>query len=371
MTKRMDRRELMTLAGIAALGTWTSSLAGGHRGPSAGAGDMRRLIANENPYGPGPAAQAAAKRAATMGWRYATSEVRRLKAAIADHEGVDTSQVMIGAGSAEILRVAALRYARDGGEVLTARPTFSFLPSYARRLGATLNELPLTDDMTFDLAATAAAVNERTRLVYLCNPNNPTGTRVDGAIVRAFCEQVSKRAPVLIDEAYMDLADDFAEHTALPRVLAGEPVIIARTFSKLHGMAGLRVGYAVAPAAIIEELDQLRVTIPSLVGVMAATASLGDAEFLAFSRAQIREAMQITTAAMDDIGRPYTPSFGNFVLFDAGVPARDFSKAMRAAGILTGMGYRPYDTWARISMGKTQDMQALAGAMAEYFQASA
>jgi histidinol-phosphate aminotransferase len=371
MTDRIDRRELLTLAGVAALGPWLSAAAGGHRGPAAGVGAMRRLIANENPYGPGPAAQAAAKRAATLGWRYATSEARQLKAAIADHEGVDTSQVMIGAGSAEILRVAALRYARDGGEVLTARPTFSFLPSYARRLGAELNELPLTDDMAFDLTAIAAAINERTRLVYLCNPNNPTGTRVDGAVVRAFCEQVSNRVPVLIDEAYMDLADDFAEHTALERVLAGDPVIIARTFSKLHGMAGLRVGYALAPADIIKELEQLRVTIPSLVGVMAATASLGDKDFLAFSRAQIREAMRITTAALDDSARRYTPSFGNFVLFDAGVPARDFSQAMRSAGILTGMGYRPYDSWARISMGKTEDMQALAAAMAEYFQARA
>ena len=371
MSNSMDRRKLLSLAGMVALGAWSPGYAGGHRGASAGSGSMRRLIANENPYGPGPAARAAAERAAALGWRYATSEARQLKAAIAEHEGVDTSQVMIGAGSAEILRVAALRYARAGGEVLTARPTFSFLPSYARRLGAELRELPLTDDMAFDMPAITGAVGDRTRLVYLCNPNNPTGTRVDGRVVREFCAQVSDRTPVLIDEAYMDLADDFAEHTALPRVLAGDRVIVARTFSKLHGMAGLRVGYALAPAAIIEELEQLRVTIPSLVGVMAATASLGDEEFLAFSRARIREAMQITTAALGEIGRAYTPSFGNFLLFDAGVPSREFSKAMRAAGILTGMGYRPYENWARISMGKTEDMQALAEAMATYFQGRA
>jgi histidinol-phosphate aminotransferase len=371
MTERIDRRALLALAGVTALGVWTPAWPGGHRGAAGGTSPMRRLIANENPYGPGPAAQAAAERAVALGWRYATREVRQLKAAIAEHEGVDISQVMIGAGSAEILRVAALRFASDGGEVLTARPTFSFLPGYARRLGAELRELPLTDDMAFDMPAISAAVGDRTRLVYLCNPNNPTGTRIDGSVVRGFCEQVSDRVPVLIDEAYMDLSDDFTEHTALPRVLAGDRVIIARTFSKLHGMAGLRVGYALAPAGMIEELEQLRVTIPSLVGVMAATASLGDEAFLAFSRAQIREAMQITTAAMDEIGREYTPSFGNFVLFDTGVPAREFSKAMRAAGILTGMSYRPYDTWARISMGKTEDMQALAVAMAEYFQASA
>jgi len=371
MKNLFDRRELLGLVAAAALGGWTSAPAGGHRGGSGGSGDMRRLIANENPYGPGPAARAAAERAVALGWRYATSEARRLKAAIAEHEGVEPSQVMIGAGSAEILRVAALLYARDQGEVLTAIPTFSFLPSYARRLGAVLRELPLTDDMAFDMPAIGAAVNDRTRLVYLCNPNNPTGTRIDGRVIRSFCEQVAGRAPVLIDEAYMDLAEDFAEHTALPRVLAGDRVIVTRTFSKLHGMAGLRVGYALAPPEVIEELEQLRVTIPSLVGTMAATASLGDTEFLDFSRTRIREALQITTAALDEIGRDYTPSFGNFLLFDAGVPAREFSKAMRGAGILTGMGYRPYDRWARISMGRTEDMQALAGAMTRYYQGRA
>ena len=371
MNHRLDRREILSLLGLATLGRLPMAMAGGHTGGAAAAGraPMLRLIANENPYGPGPAARQAAEKAVALGWRYAMSETRRLKQLIAELEGVDPKQVMIGAGSTEILRVAALRYARDGGEVLAARPTFSFLPNYARQLGAEVREVPLDKNMVTDLSAMAAAVSGQTRLVYLCNPNNPTGTRVTGAAMREFCAEISPRAAIVVDEAYMDLADDFVEHTVRPRILAGDRVILARTFSKLHGMAGMRIGYALAPEAVIRELEQLRITMPNLIGVMAATASLTDQEFLAFSRAQIRQAMQITTTALEEIGRPYTRSYGNFLLFDTGGSGRDFGAAMRSEGILTGTTFSPYDRWARISMGKLEDMQALALAMTRYFQA--
>ncbi len=330
-------------------------------------GEMLRLIANENPYGPSPAAQAAANKAIAEGWKYAMRETGELKKLIAELEGVSTQNVIVTAGSSEALRISALAYGQQGGRVVAATPTFSFLPGYARSIGCEVDEVPLDADMKHDLDAMAAAVNKDTRLIYVCQPNNPTGTLLDGKDLRAFLDAVSSRAPVVVDEAYLDLWDDMAEHTALTAVREEKPVIVTRTFSKLHGMAGLRVGYALARPDIIKRLDALRVTEMNLAGVMAATASLQDTEFLEFSRARIRECLKITTDVLDEVRRPYAPSRGNFVYFDTGGSPRDFMGGMRKAGILTGMSYSPYPTWARVSMGRVEDMHVLADAVRSYF----
>jgi len=150
-------------------------------------------------------------------------------------------------------------------------------------------------------------------------------------------------------------------------VRAEQPVIVTRTFSKLHGMAGLRVGYAIARPDIVNRLEALRISEMSYTGVMAATASLGDMEFLNFSRARIRECLKITTDVLDELNRPYAPTRGNFVYFDTGGSPREFMGGMRKAGILTGMSYSPYPTWARVSMGRVEDMRAFANAARNYF----
>jgi len=330
-------------------------------------GQMLRLIANENPYGPSPAAQAAANKAVAEGWKYAVRETGALKKLIAEVEGVATQNIMVTAGSSEALRVAALAYGQQGGRVVAALPTFSFLPSYARSIGCEVDEVPLDADMKHDLDAMQAAIKKDTRLVYVCQPNNPTGTLLDGKDLRAFINDVSPQAPVVVDEAYLDLWDDMDEHTAVTAVRAEQPVIVTRTFSKLHGMAGLRVGYAIARPDIINRLEALRISEMSYTGVMAATASLGDMEFLNFSRARIRECLKITTDVLDELNRPYAPTRGNFVYFDTGGSPREFMGGMRKAGILTGMSYSPYPTWARVSMGRVEDMRAFANAARNYF----
>lgn len=328
---------------------------------------MLRLIANENPYGPSPAARAAANKAVTEGWKYAVRETGALKKLLAQHEGVSSQNIMVTAGSSEALRVAALAYGQHGGRMIAAVPTFSFLPGYARSLGCEVDEVALDSDMKHDLAAMSDAIRKDTRLIYVCQPNNPTGTLLDGKDLRAFISLASPRAPVVVDEAYLDLWDDIAEHTAVTAVREEQPVIVTRTFSKLHGMAGLRVGYAIARPDIINRLEALRVTQMSYVGVMAATASVQDQEFLDLSRQRIRECLQITTAALDELGRPYAPTRGNFVYFDTGGSPREFMGAMRKAGILTGMSYSPYPTWARVSMGHVEDMHVFADAAKQYF----
>jgi histidinol-phosphate aminotransferase len=370
MSPKISRRSLITAAG-GLLGAGSLNILTASAAPAKPPADMLRLIANENPYGPSPAARVAAERAVADGWKYAIRETGALKKLIAAHEGVKTNHIMICAGSSEALRVSAMVYGRDGGRMVAANPTFSFLPSYARNIGCTVDEVPLDRDMKHDLDAMAAAIRKDTRLIYVCNPNNPTGTLIDGAELSAFIDEVTGHAPVLIDEAYLDIWDDLAKHTAVKSVLAGKPVIVTRTFSKLHGMAGLRVGYAIAPPKLIGQLEKLRVTQMSYPGVMAAAASLQDKEFLAFSRARISECLELTAGVLEELDRPYVPSRGNFIYFDTGGSPREFMGAMRRAGILTGMSYSPYPTWARVSMGRVEDMQAFAEAARGYFKPGA
>ncbi|MDJ0929237.1 MAG: histidinol-phosphate transaminase [Gammaproteobacteria bacterium] len=364
MTTPISRRTLLAAA-LAAVPA-SRVAAGGHRG-----GGMLRLIANENPYGPSPAARAAAEQGVADGWKYAMQETRALKKQLAELNGVPTDHIMVSAGSAEALRVTALNFCRGGGRVIAARPTFAFLTGYAATLGCDVDWISLDDQMVHDLEGMAASVREDSRLLYVCNPNNPTGTMIDGPTLRDFLAEVAPRVPVIVDEAYLDLRDDAANHTAVPRVLAGDPVIITRTFSKLHGMAGMRVGYAIARPDVIKQLEALRVSMMNRPGVVAASASLADADFIEFSRARIRESMAITTGVFDELGLSYTPSHGNFVLVDTGRPARKFMAAMRERGIMTGMPTKPFPTWVRVSMGTVEQMRQFGVAARDYFSGAA
>jgi histidinol-phosphate aminotransferase len=335
-------------------------------GPRVATG-LIRLAANENPHGPGPAARAAIQAAIADGWKYPIGEEMTLKAKIAEREGLTPQHVLIGDGSSEILHIAAIVYGLDRGELVTANPTFNFAADHAKVIGASVRALPLDRGMCYDLKALQAAISPSTRLIYVCNPNNPTGTTVPGAELREFVAGVSPRAAVLVDEAYLELASDMAQESAVARVKAGDNVIIARTFSKLHGLAGLRIGYALARPDIIEKMAKLKLTAPSSLGLVAATASYGDMQFQDYSRRNIAEGVAITTAALKDLKRPFAPTRANFVFFETGQPAGQFLGAMRQKGFSLGRPFPPYDTWARVSIGKVDEMRAFAKALHEYF----
>ena len=330
-----------------------------------------RLIANENPYGLSPAARRAMENAADDSWQYSFADEVRLKALIAEREDLSPRHVMIGAGSGEILRIAALVYAGQNSQVIAAHPTFSFLPDYARTLGAQVVEVPLTAEMFHDLDAMARAIGDDTRLMYVCNPNNPTGTFVPGDQLNPFLADVAPRVPVLVDEAYLDLWDDWPTQSAVARVAAGDDVIVTRTFSKLHAMAGLRIGYALARPEIIGRLQQYRMSILNLPGLRAAVASYQDMEYQALSRQRIHQGLALTRGLLDDLGLAYAPSRGNFIFFDTGGSLKAFRDAMGAAGFMVGRPFPPYDSWCRVSMGRVEDMETFAGAARDWFQNAA
>ncbi len=342
-------------------------------GPAAaGPPALARLIANENPYGPAASARRAVTDALPTAWQYPLGQEQPLKKLIAEREGLTPEHVMIGEGSGEILRIAGLVFGANGGDVVAAQPTFTFLQDYARQLGGTVTEVPLDGTMTHDLRGLAAAVTISTRLLYVCNPNNPTGTLVPGAALRPFIAAMAARTTVLVDEAYLDLWDDWAQHTATERVRAGQSVIVTRTFSKLHGLAGLRVGYALAPPALIQRLEAHRMTLLGSAGLAAATASYQDLDFQAFSRARLHEGLAITTGALKELNRPHVENGrGNFAFFDTGGPLADFSAAMRRAGYMVGRPFAPYASWCRVSMGTVPQMRGFAAALRTYFAPAA
>ena len=201
-----------------------------------------RLFANENPFGPSDKAKKAIMDALPTSYQYPFRSMGDLTKKIADFEGVKQENILMASGSSPLLMAAALTYSKPGGNIITGDPSYEDLPSKATRVGEKWVKVPLTADFKLDLEAMEKAIDDNTGLVYICNPNNPTATVLDTAKLKSFCERVSKRVPVFIDEAYIDYLPDPQGTTLIPMVNTGANIIVARTFSKLYGFAGLRIG---------------------------------------------------------------------------------------------------------------------------------
>jgi len=329
--------------------------------------ELIRLVSNENPYGPSESAKQAMTAAMTDGWKYAIAPLRRLQSLIAVREGVDPNQVIVTAGSGELLRMAGLAWGLNGG-IVAARPTFSMLTAYAEAIGAEVDYVDLDTQMCHDLAAMDDRINAGTGLVYICNPNNPTGTMVAGTDIRAFIQGVKRRATIFVDEAYVELLESPERSGLIDMVKEGQNLILARTFSKIHGLAGLRVGYGIGRADLIERLRPFQMSFVNGMGLAAAIASYQDLGFQNYSRDKIREAMAVIYSVLDELGLRYTPSVTNFVMFDTGGSVTKFSKAMRQSGILAGRTFAPYEGWVRISMGTVEQMHYVGDYLRQYFR---
>ena len=368
MALHIDRRRLFQSTGAAA-GLIAAGLTGGmpRRANAAAKAGPVRLVANENPYGPSESAQKAMAASLADGWMYASSESRVLRSLIAEREGVHPDNVLITAGSGELLKMTGLSFGQTG-DIVAARPTFSMLAGYVRNTGGTVHEVGLDAQMVHDLSAMESRVTDRTSLIYVCNPNNPTGTLLDADTLRAFIDTVENRATVFVDEAYVDLLDDRTHNAMVDQVKAGKNVILARTFSKIHGMAGLRIGFAIAREDLIKRLRPLQMSFLNVLGLRAAIASYQDQEFQSYSRTKIQECVALTEEAFKSTGLPFTPSKGNFILFDTGGSVREFSMVMRKKNMMVGRSYSPYSTWCRVSMGTVEQMAVFAQALTDYYK---
>ena len=357
----VNRRELLSASALLLAGPALSlRLASARTAPA----EPIVLCWNENPYGPSPAARAAVARSIAEGCRYPSdAEILDLEQAIARHEGTDPAHIVTGSGSGELLCALALLCAREGGSVIAAEPTYLELTDYAQGLGVATRFVPVDTGLRHDLPAMHAALTPATRAVYLCNPNNPTGTALPAGEIRALIESLPLQVLAIVDEAYMDFATE-ADVRSVADLSDGEhPVVVLRTFSKLHGMAGMRMGYALTRPPLAQRLKQARMTTPNILAVRAARASLDDRSFLSGTRAKILASRARITAELERLKLRYAPPQGNFVFFDTGMPLALFTQRMKARGVLVGRRFPPYDSWCRITIGTEPEVKAFLAAL--------
>jgi len=297
--------------------------------------------------------------------RYADATIATLTNQLAAHEGVAESQIVIGAGSGELLKITALlaMTAGPGGDLVASRPTYEELPEFAEKLGLKLHWVPPDARHRHDLPAMREAITESTRLVYVCNPNNPTGTAVTRDALESFIRSVPADCTVVVDEAYMDLVDQAGVATAAGLVKDVPNVIVLRTFSKIHGLAGLRIGYAIAPTAVAPRVAALSLTWPNTTGLSAAIASFNDHAFLKTTRAALVGDRARVHAALDRMGLQRADAQGNFVFFDTGAPLKRFQDRMLAEGIRVARHFDGYDTWARVTIGVHREVDQFLAAL--------
>ena len=362
----VSRRDLLGASALLLAGPSAMLRAAAGETPANEGGGPVVLCWNENPYGPSPAARAAISQSLAAGCRYPTDEeIAALGAALAAHEDISANHIVIGTGSGELLRALGLLYGRDGGEIIAAHPTYEELTGYAQHWGAAMKFVPVDAQLRHDLPAMHAALSPHTRAIYICNPNNPTGTALPAAQIREFVRSLPPSVVAIVDEAYLDFAAAGETASVAGLVPQGQRVVVLRTFSKIHGMAGLRCGYAVAPPDIAAQLAAACMTTPNIFAVRAARASLADRAFLADCRQRILASRARITAELTRLKLRYAEPQGNFVFFDTGMPLARFADLMRQRNILVGRLFPPYDTWCRITIGTEPEVAAFLGALRE------
>ena len=316
-----------------------------------------RLSLNENPFGPSPAAMEAITRSLAAGkaCRYPYGEVAELVDLIAKKEGVTPEHIVLGIGSSEILETVGGHFGLMKGEAIYASPGYLQLPNTVKGLGGTTVPVPVNARQEHDLAAMAAAVTKPNTVVYIANPNNPTGTVVPPAALRDFIRSVTPRAFVFLDEAYLDIADDYAGRTLVGLVGDTPNLLVARTFSKIYGLAGMRIGYGVTSPAFAAQLRSYGLGTLAYPSVVAAIASLQDTAFVAKARAQIVAEKEKLLALLRELGRPYAESQTNFVFFQTGKPHAEVQAAMMKESVAIARAFPPMLDWARITIGLPEE----------------
>ena len=319
-----------------------------------------RLDSNENPYGAGPAAMDAIRGVWNDLGRYPDEPEESLTALLARWHGIAPECILMGCGSTEILGMAARAFTGPGRGLTTAAPTFEVPAVQARHAGANVTALPVDASYRLDLTAMAPAATG-SGLVYLCNPNNPTATFHPASTIADFVREVSVASPsttILIDEAYYEYVEDKSYATAIPLAMKNPRVVVSRTFSKIFGLAGLRVGYAVAQEQTLEELRPHKLESGvNLLGAAAAMALLNRAEQVTRMRKLNTEAREFTKSWFEKAGYKVVPSQTNFMMVEIRRDPAEFRTECRKLNVLVGRPFPPLTTQTRITIGTLDEMK--------------
>jgi histidinol-phosphate aminotransferase len=326
--------------------------------------EVVKLASNENPLGPSPRALEAARSALGRVHRYPDGPATALREALAGRLGVSSSQVVIGNGSTELIDLLARAFLGPEDNAVISEGAFARFGQVVRARNGRARLVPMRD-LTHDLPAMRAAVDERTRLLYVANPNNPTGTWNRTAELETLLADLPPEALLVVDEAYFEYADDPEYPDGLRWVRAGRPVAVLRTFSKVYGLAGLRVGYGVAAAEVVEAVDIVREPFNSNVpGQAAALAALEDEAHVRRTLDLTRSERERLAGALRERGHSVLPSLTNFLFVDVGRDASVVYRDLVAQGVVV----RPlraygFDTALRISIGSPEENARLLTAL--------
>lgn len=327
--------------------------------------DIIMLHNNESPFGISPNARHAITESIHLSNRYPHGYYPDLKNLIAERENIPADHIILGAGSTDVM-VTLIHFSKSDGEILVADPTYFDFIFYATRSRCRLKSVRLNHKYEHDLEAMEKQISPRTNLIYICNPNNPTGSITPKDKLKQFCERASERALVVVDEAYHEYVEDEAYSSMVGLVLQGKNVIITRTFSKIFGLAGLRIGYGIAHPETIEKLNALsRNFAPvSWLSLKAAIASYQDRSFIQTTKEKNKQMRQYLSQELEKSGLACIPSHTNFVLFEIDRDARVLAKKLEELKILV----RPFgfhgSQWIRVSCGTKEELKTFVSTIA-------
>lgn len=340
------------------------------RGGEAEYDAFAKLASNENNWGPPETVMKAMNHA----WKYANRygyPDGNIVQAIADHHGVKPENVLLTAGSSEVLNVVGTTFLLGGKKVVGADPTYGSVYQHASNIKAEGIKVPLTKDFRQDIGAMVEATNRNLKdvgFVYLCNPNNPTGVVVPASDVKQLLDGIPRDMPVLIDEAYHHFVDDPSYAESMPYVLEGRPIIIARTFSKIAALAAMRLGYAVSTPEVIARMRPFSMNSVNALVKHGGVASLADTAGQAEVKAKVITLRNKTTRELEAWGYPVIPSQTNFFMVSLeGRTVQPVIEEFRGKGILVGRPFPPMINHLRVSVGREEEMDKFIAAFKEIF----
>ena len=334
-----------------------------------------KLSSNENPYGPSERVLNAIKNSFNDVCRYPYEFIQELQKTLAKKHDVPIESIVITGGSNEALRITGLAISYKGGNIVAGQPTYLALMNYAEAWGAEIKWVPVDSDKGYNLKKIRQSIDKETNMVFIANPNNPTGTLLNANSLADFCEDISKQTLVFCDEAYYDYINEKDYPSMDYLVRKGENVIISRTFSKVYGMAGLRIGYLVLKPELADDLfgkysPYGRPNImaqTNVLAVAAASEALKDTDFYKFSLKKANEEKDKIYKLLDYLDLKYVKSSTNFVFFESKKHIDKLSAKMLEKGVKVGRPFPPFYDWCRISTGTSEEVDIFIESMLEVY----
>ncbi len=322
-----------------------------------------RLSSNENPYGPSPAALRAMTDSFGLAWRYPDGHAENLNENLAKLHSVSSEQILLGNGSGELLKLAAAAFTNSSKPLVVAEPTFEAIARHARTAGAEVLRVNLDANYAHNLDGMLTAATE-TGLIYICNPNNPTASLTSKDAMRAFLAKVSERTIVLVDEAYHHYVDSADYESVIPLVKQYPNLIVARTFSKIYGMAGLRCGYCVTSSTLIQRMRAHQTwDSVNIMALVAAQASIRDREQVEQGRRRNDEVRKYVYSQLDKSGMKYVPSHANFLMIDVRRDVRSIISTLRGRQVEVGRQFPALPNFLRVTIGTRPQMETFVAAL--------